>query len=56
MDNGERGDDMFELVIIWDNGEKDVYTYKTEIEAETSGKNMKMVFGNQIQWFGIRKG
>ena len=47
---------MFELVIIWDTGEKDVYTYNTEIEAETSGKNFKMAFGNQISWFGVRKG
>lgn len=46
---------MFELVIIWFNGEKDIYGYETEADAEKAGRNMKMVFGNQIEWYGTRR-
>ena len=46
---------MFELVIIWSTGEKEVYGYDTEARAEDAGQNMKMVFGNQISWYGVRR-
>lgn len=46
---------MFELVVIWDTGEKDIYEYPTEDEAEQAGHNMVMAFGKQIQWYGTRK-
>lgn len=46
---------MFELVVIWTSGEKDVYTYDKLADAETGEINMKTVFGNQIAWIGTRK-
>lgn len=46
---------MFELVVVWDNGEKDVYEYATEEKAEQAGANMKMALGNQIRWYGSRR-
>ena len=46
---------MFELVIIWSAGDKDIVKYETERDAEQGAWNMRMVFGNQIQWMGVRK-
>lgn len=46
---------MFELVVIWSSGEKDIYEYQTEERAEAAGKGMKLAFGNQIAWFGTRR-
>lgn len=45
----------WELIIIWDTDETDVYEYETEAEAEAAGRNMKMALGNQIAWYGVRK-
>ena len=47
--------DMFELVVIWETGEKEVYAYSTEERAEHAGREMKKAFGNQIAWTGTRK-
>ena len=44
-----------ELIIIWETGEKEVYTYATEEEAETARKELKMVFGGQIVWAGTKR-
>lgn len=46
---------MYELVIIWTDGDKDVTQYATEEDAEKAELNMKMAFGNQIEWSGIRR-
>lgn len=46
---------MYELVIIWSTGEKDVYQYTTREEAEKAELGMRMAFGNQIEWSGIRE-
>ena len=46
---------MWELVIVWDSGEKQVFKHDTEEDAEKGGRNMKMAFGNQIQWWGTRR-
>lgn len=46
---------MYELVVIWDTGEKDIYTYETEAEAEQAGRDMKIALGNQISWCGTRR-
>lgn len=46
---------MFELVIIWETGDKDVYEYNTIEDADRAGKNMKMALGNQITWYGTRR-
>lgn len=42
-----------ELVIIWDDGEREVYDYQTTDEAEEAMEGMKMAFGEQISWMGI---
>lgn len=44
-----------ELIIIWDDGEKNIYEYPTTKEACAAGDNMKKVFGHQISWIGVRK-
>lgn len=46
---------MYELVIIWDNGDKDVYEYSTLEEAEKAELGMRTAFGNQIEWTGINE-
>ena len=45
----------YEVVIIWETGEKEVWAYATEEEAELSCKEYKMVFREQISWIGTRK-
>lgn len=45
----------YELVIIWYNGEKEIHAYNTKEKAEEIGQGMKMAFGNQVQWYGVRK-
>ena len=47
---------MYELVVIWSNGDKDVYTYATKEEAEQGGKNMIFALGGQVAWYGVRRG
>lgn len=44
----------YELVVIWENGDKDVYAYKTEEEAEEKAKGMKTALGDQISWYCVR--
>lgn len=46
---------MFELVIVWSDGNKNIYEYNSQEEAEQAGANMKMALGNQIVWFGTRQ-
>ena len=45
---------MYELVIIWSDGDKAVYEYDTEQAAENGAANMRRAFGSQIEWAGIR--
>ncbi len=46
---------MYELVIIWDDGEKSIYTYDDNIEAEHAADNMKIALGHQIAWCCVRE-
>ena len=46
---------MFELVVIWQSGDRDVYSYTTREAAEKAGSGMKMALGNQIAWWCVRK-
>ncbi len=46
---------MYELIIIWTDGDKNVYPYQTEEEARQGERNMRMAFGNQVSWAGVRK-
>lgn len=44
----------YELVVIWENGDKDVYEYDSRDRAEQCGDGMKTALGNQIAWYGVR--
>ena len=46
---------LYELVVVWDTGEKDIYTYNTLDEAEQAGRDKKVALGNQIAWTGTRR-
>lgn len=46
---------MYELVIIWQDGDKEIYQYDTEDRANRAGREMRFAFGNQISWYGVRK-
>lgn len=46
---------MFELIVVWDTGEQNIYSYESEEEAMRGADNMRMAFGNQIQWTGINR-
>ena len=46
---------MYELVIIWETGEKQIYSYDDRDRAYDAMDDYKMAFGNQIQWMGVRK-
>ena len=46
---------MFELVVIWSNGTKNVFSYKSKEEAEQAEQGMKTALGNQIEWTGVRE-
>ena len=45
----------YELVIVWETGEKEIHAYATEEEALKASKGYRTVFGNQIAWTGVRK-
>lgn len=47
--------ERFELVVVWSDGNRDVYGYEDRESAEKSGDGMRMVFGNQIVWYGVRR-
>lgn len=44
----------YELVIIWETGEKEVHEYESQQLAEQAERGYKKAFGNQIQWSGTR--
>lgn len=44
----------YELVIVWDNGDKDIYVYPTQQKAEEAEDGMRMALGNQISWSCVR--
>ena len=46
---------VYELVIIWTNGDKDIHVYTTREKAERAEINMRIAFGNQIEWSCVRK-
>lgn len=51
----EGGVGMFELIVIWSTGDKNVYEYDTQEEAVIGAGRMRMAFGKQITWTGVRK-
>ena len=44
----------YELIVIWETGEKEVHKYSNREDAEEAEKGFRMAFGNQISWTGIR--
>lgn len=38
----------YELVILWYDGEKEVYGYKTEAEAKKAGEQYYECYGEQV--------
>lgn len=44
----------YELVIVWNLGEKNIIEYESQEQAEKAEQGYKVAFGNQIQWSGIR--
>lgn len=45
----------YELVIIWDTGEKEVIEYESEELAMQAERGYRRAFGRQIEWAGIRR-
>ena len=46
---------MYTLIIIWQTGERSEYEYSTREQAEQGERNMRVAFGNQIEWTGINE-
>ena len=46
---------MYELIVIWDTGEKEIYPYETKEEAEEKAEGYKIAFGKQVVWTGVRE-
>ena len=46
---------MFELVVVWYDGSKNIYEYDSREKAEEGEDNMRMALGNQVAWCGIRR-
>lgn len=46
---------MFELVVVWSDGSKNVYEYETREDAERGADSMRMACGNQVSWCGVRR-
>lgn len=45
----------YELIVIWSDGAKDTYGYDTREQAYAGARNMRMAFGRQIAWTGVRE-
>lgn len=45
----------YELIVVYFDGSKDIFRYATECSARHGGESMKMVLGDQIVWWGVRK-
>jgi hypothetical protein len=46
---------MYELLIIWSDGDREIWNYNSYETAEKAGMDMKQVFGNQIEWYGVKE-
>lgn len=45
----------WELVIVWETNDTDIYEYNTEAEAKAAGRGMRAALGNQVAWYGVRE-
>lgn len=46
----------YELVIIWDTGEKEIHEYESEALARQAEAGYRRAFGRQIEWTCVREG
>lgn len=44
----------YEVVVVWNDGQKEIFGYETEEKAESIKAGMYKAFGNQL-WAGVRK-
>ena len=55
LDDLERGlSYKYELVIVWESGEKEIHAYKSESEAERAKDGYIKAFGRQL-WACVRE-
>lgn len=45
----------YELIIIWEDGSKNIYEYENRSDAQAGEQNFVTAFGNQVSWHGIRE-
>jgi hypothetical protein len=45
---------MYELVMVWEDGDKEIHSYKNREEAESGKRNVEMAFGTQV-WCCVRE-
>ena len=45
----------YELIVIWDDGDKETFVYDSRKQAEDAERNVLMAFGRQITWTGINE-
>ena len=45
----------YELIVIWETGEKETCLYDSREKAEQAANGYKMAFGNQVSWTGINR-
>lgn len=46
---------LYELIVIWETGEKENAIYHSEKEANEHGAGYEMAFGKQIAYWYVRK-
>lgn len=46
---------MYELIVIWTSGEKEIHEFQSREQACETGDGYKMAFGTQIEWVGVRE-
>lgn len=45
---------MYNLIVVWNSGEREEHTFATESEARQMENNLQLTFGNQL-WTGITR-
>lgn len=45
----------YELIVLWDDGSKDIWNYATLEEVEQAVQNMKFARGKQVAWYEARR-
>ena len=45
----------YELIVIWETGEKEICVYNSYEAAQKAADGYKIAFGRQISWTGINR-